>query len=156
MIYFSKQEDYAIVLLTKLAQNYNKRLTPLSEIAKEYNISPLFLRNLAYLLTKNEIIKAKEGKNGGYFLPKNPKELKVAEVLSIFEKRPMLDCCSLPGKKKKQNCIREKVCEVSRVWKKMNAEFVEKVSGLTFESFIKVDQRSKIKDQKQVQSSKIF
>lgn len=137
MIHFSKQEDYAIVLLTKLAQNYNKRLIPLSEIANEYKISPLFLRNLAYVLTKNKIIKAKEGKNGGYFLGKDPKDLKVGEVLSIFEKRPMLDCCVLSNSKKKKSCSKEKICNVSIIWKKMNKEFLNKISNLTFNDFIK-------------------
>ncbi|OGH42639.1 MAG: hypothetical protein A3H79_03070 [Candidatus Levybacteria bacterium RIFCSPLOWO2_02_FULL_36_8b] len=137
MLYFSKQEDYAIVLVTRLAKNYNKKLISLSEIAKEYNISPLFLRNIANLLGRNGVIKAKEGKNGGYFLDKNPKELKVGEVLGIFEKRPMLDCCSLAHVKKKTKCSREKVCEVSKVWKKMNAEFMEKISSVTFYDFIK-------------------
>lgn len=134
MLYFSKQEDYAIVLLSELAKNYKKELIPLSEVAKTYNISPLFLRNLAFLLRKNGIVNAKEGKKGGYYLEKDPKELKVGEVLSIFEKKPMLDCCSLS--KKKAKCEKEKVCAVSKIWKKMNREFVEKVSNLTFSDFI--------------------
>ncbi len=137
MLYFSKQEDYAIVLLTKLAKNYNGKRVSLTEIAREYNISLLFLRNLAQELRRSGIIKAKEGKNGGYFLDKDPKELKVGEVLGIFEKRPMLDCCSLSYVKKKTKCSREKVCEVSKIWKKMNKEFLEKVSSLTFYDFIK-------------------
>ncbi|MDO8657322.1 MAG: Rrf2 family transcriptional regulator [Candidatus Levybacteria bacterium] len=137
MIHFSKQEDYAVVLLTKLAQNYNKRLIPLSEIANEYKISPLFLRNLAFELRKNGIIGAKEGKSGGYFLGKDPKDLKVGEVLSIFEKRPMLDCCSFSNSKKKSKCEKEKICNVSMIWKRMNKEFLDKVSSLTFHDFIK-------------------
>lgn len=145
MLYFSKQEDYAIVLVTKLAQNYSKRLVPLSEIAKEYKISPLFLRNLANSLSINGIIRAKEGKSGGYFLVKNPKNLKLIEVLSVFEKRPLLDCCSLSGKKDKTKCEKEKICEVSKVWKKMNTEFLEKISNLTFANFIT---KSKVKSQK--------
>lgn len=155
MLYFSKQEDYAIVLVTKLAKNYNKSLISLSEISKEYKISSLFLRNIANLLVRNGIIKAKEGKNGGYFLERDPKKLKVGKVLSAFEKRPMLECCSLSNKLKKTTCEKEKVCEVSRVWKKMNAEFLDKISKLTFYDFISKDQISKIKHQRQIKNSKI-
>ncbi len=139
MLHFSKQEDYAIVLLNKLSQNYNKKLTPLSSVSKEYGISSLFLRNLAFRLNKKGIIKAKEGKNGGYFLNKNPKELKMGEILSVFSNKPILECCFNPSFKKivnkKKNCPKEKICKVSSSWKKINSEFLNKVYNLSLYEF---------------------
>lgn len=134
MLHFSKQEDYAIILLSELNQNYNKKLVPLSLISKEYGISPLFLRNLAFLLSKNGIIKAKEGKNGGYFLNKNPRKLKIGEVLSIFSKKNILECCSFLNNKKGK-CSKEKICKVSSSWKKINKEFLDKIYNLNLIEF---------------------
>lgn len=137
MLHLSKQEDYAIILINKLAQS-NKLVIPLSEIAKEYNISILFLRNIASELRKKGIISAIEGKNGGYFLNKDLKELKVGEVLSVFSKKPILQCCSLEQinvKKSLKKCPKEKICKVTSIWKKINSEFLEKIYTLSFYDF---------------------
>ena len=56
MIRFSRREDYAVILVTALAQRFNKKPVPLSRIARQYRISLLFLRNLANELRKENII----------------------------------------------------------------------------------------------------
>ena len=86
MIRLSRREDYAVILVNKLATEYNKRLVPLSEIAKEYNISLLFLRNLANELRSAGLIKAVEGKLGGYYLSKDAKKIKMGDILEVFSK----------------------------------------------------------------------
>ncbi|RJQ36094.1 Rrf2 family transcriptional regulator [Candidatus Microgenomates bacterium] len=137
MIRFSKKEDYAVILINKLVQNYSKRLIPLSEIAKEYKISVLFLRNLAGQLKKSGIIEAVEGKNGGYYLAKEPKDFKVGEVLSVFSKKPMLDCCPLESLKiKKIKCAKEDYCIPGFVWRKLNKSFLEKIYNLSLDEFV--------------------
>ena len=139
MIRFSKKEDYAIVLLNELFQNYNKRLVPLSEVSCNFNIPTPFLRNLANQLSKNKIIKAVEGKNGGYYLSKNPRKLKIGEILGVFSSKPFLQCClrsSLIIKKTSVKCPREKVCQVSSIWKKINMDFLDKIYNLSFYEFI--------------------
>lgn len=135
MIRFSRSEDCAIILVNKLVQNYNKSLVPLSRVAKEYKLSILFLRKIAHELKSAEIIKAVEGKKGGYFLQKNPKDLKVGEVLKVFSKIPMLECCSsLIGKVK--ICPRENYCEPGFTWRRLNKEFLDKIFNLSFKEFL--------------------
>ncbi|MFH1832566.1 MAG: Rrf2 family transcriptional regulator [Candidatus Levyibacteriota bacterium] len=141
MIRFSKKEDYAMILLNELFKNYNKRLVPLSEVACNFNISALFLRNLANQLSKMKIIKAVEGKNGGYFLNKNPKELKIGEILGAFSDKPFLQCCS---QSLLTRCPREKICQVSSIWKKINVEFLNKIYNLSFYEFINMKPDVKI------------
>lgn len=136
MIRFSRREDYSIILLNKLAQNYKKRVVPLSEIAREYKISILFLRNLANSLRKSKIIRANEGKNGGYFLNKDPQNLKIGEVLSIFSKRPILECCSKNNKENKGTCTKKSFCQTGLVWRKINREFIDKIYSLSLEDFL--------------------
>ena len=134
MIRFSRKEDYAVILINKLVQNYKKRLVPLSEIAKEYNISVLFLRNLALELRNVGIVKAIGGQNGGYFLQKDPTKLKIGEILSLFSKKPMLECCSVG--KGKPHCPKEKVCDPGFAWRRINKEFLDKIYNLSFNEFI--------------------
>lgn len=137
MIRLSKREDYAIILVNELARNYNKRLVPLSEIANEYSISVLFLRNLAHDLKNAGIIKATEGKTGGYYLVKKPKSLKMGEILSIFSKNQLLDCCTT-GKSDKhaRSCPREDNCITGNVWRKLNKEFIDKIYNLSLMEFL--------------------
>lgn len=138
MIRFSRKEDYAIILVNKLALHYNKNLVPLSDVAKEYNISILFLRNLAMELRSGGIIKAVEGKNGGYFLIKNPSKVKMGDVLGIFSKRPMLECCyHIGGKAEKRiKCPKQEFCQPGFIWRKLNKEFLDKIYKLSITEFM--------------------
>ncbi|OGH18043.1 MAG: hypothetical protein A3F31_03855 [Candidatus Levybacteria bacterium RIFCSPHIGHO2_12_FULL_38_12] len=138
MIRFSRREDYAVILITKLAQNYNKRLVPLTEVSKEYNISILFLRNLASDLRNSGIIKAVEGKNGGYFLQKDPKKLLMKDVLSAFSKEPLLECCPA-GITHKGICPKSGFCQPGFIWRRLNKDFIEKISNLSIDQFMKYE-----------------
>lgn len=145
MIRFSRREDYAVILVTKLAQYYRKRVVSISEIAKEYKISPLFLRNIAKDLRAHSIIKAVEGKNGGYTLQKNPGVLTMGEVLKAFSTEPLLQCCSSFGDdsgkavmihKKEEKCPKEGFCRAGYIWRKLNKDFLIKISKLSINEFI--------------------
>ncbi|MBI4096819.1 MAG: Rrf2 family transcriptional regulator [Candidatus Levybacteria bacterium] len=136
MIKFSRSEDYAVILVHALAKQYNKRLVPLSEIAKKYDISILFLRNLANVMVHAGLIKAVEGKNGGYFLAKDPKTLKVGEVLRAFSHKQMLLCCPT-GQMHDGKCPKEAFCETKTIWRRLNEEFLNKVSDLSLEEFMR-------------------
>ena len=137
MIRFSRREDYAIVIIGTLAEAFKKRLVPLSEIAKEYKISSLFLRNLANELREAGIIKAVEGKNGGYYLTRDPHEIKMGEILSIFSKKQHLICCPANiNSNFKRICPKEKYCVAGNVWRGLNKEFMDKVYSLSLKAFL--------------------
>ncbi|MDP3940821.1 MAG: Rrf2 family transcriptional regulator [bacterium] len=134
MIRFSRSEDYAIILIHSLAKVYKKRLIPLPEIAKDHHISLLFLRNLASILRKADIIGAVEGKHGGYFLKSDPRHLKIGDILHVFSPNPFLPCCEIGSKK--GSCDKAKFCSTGVVWRKLNQEFLQKVSAMTLQEFI--------------------
>lgn len=137
MIRFLRREDYAIVIVGVLAHAYKKRLVPLSEIAKEYDISLLFLRNLASDLRDAGVIKAVEGKKGGYYLTKDPKKIKMGEVLRIFSRGQNFICC--PASKKggsSRLCPKGKSCFAGNMWRQLNKEFIHKVYKLSLKEFL--------------------
>jgi Rrf2 family transcriptional regulator, iron-sulfur cluster assembly transcription factor len=137
MIKFSRREDYAVVLVNSLAQAYNKKLVPLSDIAKEYNISLLFLRNLANELRNAGVIKAVEGKSGGYYLTKPPETLKMGEVLSVFSKNELLACCPTTEMgTQKRTCPKQGFCIAGNTWRQLNKEFLDKIYGLSLQEFM--------------------
>jgi len=134
MIRFSRSEDYAIILVNKLAEEYNKRLVSLTEISQEYDISLFFLRNLANTLRTKGLIKATEGKYGGYYLTKDPKKIKMGEILKIFSQEDDIACCS--GNNHKRICPQQKNCIAGNTWRKLNKEFIDRVYNLTLSEFI--------------------
>lgn len=137
MIRFSRREDYAVILVTKLAEAFEKQLIPLSSIAKEYKLSLLFLRNVANDLRAKGLISAVEGKNGGYSLKKNPKVLKMGEVLKAFTTEPLLACCSSFETSIHSNkCPQTGFCRTGYIWRKLNREFLERVSSLSVREFM--------------------
>lgn len=137
MVRFSRKEDYAVILITSLAREYQKRIVSLTEVAKEYTISLLFLRNIAGELRQRDIIAAQEGKNGGYRLTKDPKTLKMGEILRAFSTEPLLECCSaFPDSHGKGRCPKEGFCRAGYIWRKLNKEFLDKISKLSVYEFM--------------------
>lgn len=137
MIRFSRREDYAIVIVGTLAKAYKKNPISLSEIAKEYAISPLFLRNLANELRDAGIIKAIEGKHGGYYLTKAPHIIKMGEILEIFSRKQHLTCCPI-GKSEGHTrvCPKREYCVAGNIWRQLNKEFIDKVYTLSLQDFL--------------------
>jgi Rrf2 family protein len=134
MLRFSRSEDYAIILIHTLTKSYKKRIVPLSEVAKEYKISLLFLRNLASVMKQAGIIDAVEGKYGGYFLTKDPDKIKVGDVLHIFSPHALLPCCRIG--RKEGRCDKEPFCEPGKIWRKLNQEFLQKISNMSLKEFL--------------------
>lgn len=135
MIKFSRKEDYAIILINKLAGEYNNRLVSLTEIAREYDISLFFLRNLANTLRSEGLIRATEGKFGGYSLNKNPKLIKMGDILRIFSHEEELTCCS-EDTHHKRICPQQKNCIAGNAWRQLNKEFIDRVYNLTLTEFM--------------------
>lgn len=139
MLKFSRREDYAIIIINELVKNHNSRLVPLSEIAKDYSISLYFLRNLAFQLKNAGLIKATEGKSGGYYLAKKPENIKMGEILKIFASSTLLNCCSAKNSKSKNTsrvCPQASHCVSGNAWRRLNKEFLDKIYALSLVEFL--------------------
>lgn len=104
----TKQTNYAIRILMYCATN-NDRLSRVSEIAKAYAVSELFLFKILQILVEHGFIKTVRGRNGGICLAKDAKDISVAQIVKItednfsiaecFEKKdiecPLVNACGL-------------------------------------------------------------
>ncbi len=103
MLKISTKIEYGLVLLIFLAKN-QKRLVSLKEVARTANLPMRYLGQIAGLLSKAAIIKAKEGKSGGYQLVKKIDSLTLGEIINSLEGPVRLAPCV--GKKCSQkNCL---------------------------------------------------
>jgi len=100
MIRFSKELDYAIQLIVKLAQLSNNELLSLKSFSEQREISFLFLQKIARALKSAHIITSTRGSQGGYKLARVSEKISLKDILEAFE-----------GKYAPVDCLRGKLCK---------------------------------------------
>ncbi len=90
---------------------------PLREIAEKEGISFDFLEKIISKLAKQGLIKARKGIRGGYFLAKEPKTIKVGEIIETLEGTIAPVKCL--DRKVKLFCPQEKKCLTRGFWRKL-------------------------------------
>lgn len=109
----SKKTKYGIKALTFIARQPERRPVQTSEIAKSENISQKFLESILLILRKSGFLGSKKGKGGGYYLIKEPAEIKMTAVIRVLEGPiALVPCVSLNYYEKCDDCPDEKTCAV--------------------------------------------
>jgi Rrf2 family iron-sulfur cluster assembly transcriptional regulator len=88
--------------------------TPVSiqALAKEENISSVFLEQIFFKLRKAGIVSSVRGPGGGFCLCKSPKKLTVKEILIAAGEELDMTACD----RRFENCDRRKNCPSHSVW----------------------------------------
>ncbi len=109
----SKKTKYGLKALTYLARQEKKLPVQIEVISKSENISQKFLESILLTLKKNGFLGSKKGKGGGYYLLKNPEEIKMSAIMRILEGPiAMVHCVSLNFYEKCDDCPDENACAV--------------------------------------------
>ena len=109
----SKKTKYGIKALTYIARRTDNEPVQIATIAKSENISQKFLESILLTLRKSGFLGSKKGKGGGYYLLKDPKDIKMASVMRILEGPiAMVPCVSLNFYEKCDDCPDENACAV--------------------------------------------
>lgn len=109
----SKKTKYGIKALTYLARQENRNPVQIATISKSENISLKFLESILLTLRKNGFLSSKKGKGGGYYLLKDPQDIKMSSVMRILEGPiAMVPCVSLNFYEKCDDCPDEDACAV--------------------------------------------
>lgn len=109
----SKKTKYGIKALTYLARQEQNVPVSIATIAEMENISLKFLESILLTLRKSGLLGSKKGKSGGYYLLKNPKEIKMTIVMRVLEGPiAMVPCVSLNYYEKCEDCPDEAECAV--------------------------------------------
>ncbi len=112
----SKKTKYAIHALTYLAKSSRQTPVIIREIAQEYCIPQKFLESILLELKKAGFLGSKIGKGGGYYLTKDPKKIKMAHILRMFNGPiALLPCVSLNYYESCAECVDEKQCGLHKM-----------------------------------------
>lgn len=109
----SAKTKYGIKALTFMAKQELKTPVQISAIAESENISHKYLESILLTLRKAGFLGSKKGKGGGYYLLKQPSDIKMSEVMRVLEGPiAMVPCVSLNFYEKCDDCPDENACAV--------------------------------------------
>lgn len=115
-VMLSKKTKYGLKALTYLAKQEPNTPVQISAISESENISRKFLESILLTLRKNGFLGSKKGKNGGYYLLKDPNQIKLAPIMRILEGPiAMVPCVSLNFYEKCDDCPDETTCAVHKL-----------------------------------------
>ena len=92
----SMKTKYGIKALAYIARQKDLKIVQIATIAKEENIPHKFLESILLSMRKAGFLGSKKGKDGGYYLLKNPEDILMTDVFRVLEGPiAMLPCVSL-------------------------------------------------------------
>ncbi|TLU84857.1 MAG: Rrf2 family transcriptional regulator [Chlorobium sp.] len=122
----TKKTDYAIRALLMLGAKQGSYISAKS-IAVEQDMPYQFLRGVLQEMIRHDLIISKEGVQGGFMLAKDPDEIRVRQLIEIFQGTVQVSECMF----RKQICANRSRCvlrhEIMRIEEVVNNEF-EKVT----------------------------
>ncbi|MBL7742706.1 MAG: Rrf2 family transcriptional regulator [Chitinophagaceae bacterium] len=115
----SKKSQYAFKALAYLTEKYNQGPVLISEISSKKKVPLKFLENILLELKKADILDSKKGKGGGYYLKKDPAQVRVATIVRLVNGPiAMLPCVSLNFYHRCDNCD-ETACGLHDIMKQV-------------------------------------
>lgn len=129
----STKTRYGTRFLLHLALHGAASPVPLSDIAKEQEISQKYLWNIASVLKAAGIVKTTVGAGGGFVLALPPARITLYDVFSAFEGGVTLVRCV----KNAKACRRSPDCAARGVWQDINAGMEKSLKAVTIADIMK-------------------
>ncbi|MFA4842608.1 MAG: Rrf2 family transcriptional regulator, partial [Candidatus Omnitrophota bacterium] len=117
----TRDTDYAVRALIFIAQSKLELVTA-NELVNKLGIPRPFLRKLLQELNKSGLLASYKGKAGGFKLSVSPKNIRLTDLIRIFQGKFMINECLF----KKKICPRIRICglkhKIDAIEKKVAAE----------------------------------
>ena len=125
----SKKCKYALKALLYISKNSGGKAILTSSIAQDENIPRKFLESILRSLRNNQILYSKRGKEGGFLLLRDPKEIYIVEIIRIMDGPvAMLPCVSLNYYQSCEECD-EKNCVIKGMFETIRDKTLEVLGG---------------------------
>jgi len=126
--------DYALKAVLNLAVNFKAgNVTTIHELAKSSDMPIKFLEQVLLDLKKGGFVGSKRGKVGGYYLAKQPSQIRLGDVIRFME-----------GPIEPIGCVGDKYsgcgdihkCIFRKIWRKVSTATSDIVDNITFEDLV--------------------
>lgn len=128
--------DYSLKTILFLATQHNKSVVTIGDLAKKLDIPVKFLEQILLELKRGGFVESKRGVNGGYYLAKPPKEIKVGDVIRFVD-GPIEPIACANTKKAYKGCKDINKCLFRDIWLKVTKSISNVVDNITFEELLK-------------------
>lgn len=141
MSLLSNKTKYAIKALVVLGKNYGKEPMPIMKIAEEENIPKKFLEQILLELRNAGILYSKKGAKGGYSLNKEPKDIRLTQIIRLTDGPiALLPCVSLNFYRKCDECKSEEFCGIRDTFIEVRNAMLEILNDTSIEDIIAREQ----------------
>ena len=133
MNFISRDTDYAIralVYMHRGLKNTKRKVFIVEEIIKKEKLPERFLRRILQNLAKNKILRSYKGKDGGFSFLKSPSDIKLTDIIRVFQGKIDLTNCLLKGKP----CPNIKKCTLRKRLKEIGRTVERKLDAITIAS----------------------
>ena len=128
----TQKTRYSILAMVRLAKEYDKGTLMINEIAESEKVPKRFLESILLELKNNGYLGSRLGKNGGYYLIKNPGEVNLLEIVRLFEGSiALLKCTSEKYYEPCEHCKDEQTCSIRETFKDIRDYTFKKLEGTT-------------------------
>jgi len=133
----TQKTRYSMLAMVRLAKEFGKGTLMINEIAESEKIPKRFLESILLELKNNGYLGSRLGKNGGYFLMKNPKSINLLEIVRLFEGSiALLKCTSEKYYEPCEHCKDEETCTIRETFKDIRQYTFDKLAATTLESLV--------------------
>jgi Rrf2 family protein len=140
----SKKAQYALYAIRYLAMKKDKNPVLIKEIVEAEKLPQKFLEAILVDLKNAGIVNSKKGKNGGYYLIKEPKDINFADIIRIFDGAiALLPCATYKYYEKCTKCEQDEDCGLRNVVKEIRDKTVAILKSLTLQDVIDRDKTSR-------------
>lgn len=127
MIRLSKQTDYGIVVMARMASGNRRELLSAREIAEDTRLPLPMVSKILKLLAREGLLDSQRGVKGGYRLARDAAKISVLEIIEVLEGRPTLTDCADGGARA---CELQPGCPTCAAMRRINDAFRETLSGI--------------------------
>jgi len=133
----TQKTRYSMLAMVRLAKEYGKGTLMINEIAESERIPKRFLESILLELKKSGYLSSKLGKNGGYFLIKDPKDVSLLEIVRLFEGSiALLKCTSEKYYEPCEHCKDEENCAVRGTFKDIREYTYNKLAATSLDMLV--------------------
>lgn len=130
-VIFSKKCEYGLQAILYLASKKDKEYFSAREIAKDLKIPREFISKILQSLVNFGIVGSKKGKNGGFYLAKNPNKIRLIDIVEAIDGLDVFTTCVLGF----PECSSDMPCPVHSEWGKLRSMAYDMLSSETIDHF---------------------
>jgi Rrf2 family protein len=130
-VIFSKKCEYGLQAVLYLAAQISREVIPAEVIANKLSIPKEFVSKILQSLTENGIVISQKGKSGGFAIAKDPKKIKLIDIVAAIDGLSMFNNCVMGF----PNCNPENPCPLHDKWGELRSKAYSMLTDENLDNF---------------------